>query len=107
MPQSTLLRVASLDEFRTGTMIEVEHGEQIIAVCRVSDTEILALDGVCPHAGAPLAQGNLCGDTVICPGHAWEFDCRSGENTWNSRQKLATFPVRVEAETVYVEVAAE
>ena len=32
----------------------------------------------CPHRGAPLAHGALHHHTIVCPWHAWEFDCRTG-----------------------------
>jgi ferredoxin-nitrite reductase len=40
--------------------------------------EIVALDGECPHAGGPLAQGTLTNGVLTCPWHHWEFDVCTG-----------------------------
>jgi nitrite reductase (NADH) small subunit len=52
------------------------HGRDY-AICNV-DGQIYAVDGQCPHRGAPLAHGALHQHTIVCPWHAWEFDCRTG-----------------------------
>ena len=36
--------------------------------------ESFTLDGICPHAGGPLAKGALNGNVVTCPWHGWQFD---------------------------------
>ena len=40
---------------------------------------VYALDGLCPHQGAPLAEGTLENGKLICPWHAWAFDLQTGE----------------------------
>jgi nitrite reductase (NADH) small subunit len=42
------------------------------------DAGFFALDGICPHAGAVLADGMLDGDLLICPLHAFAFETASG-----------------------------
>ena len=58
--------------------MEALVGDGTYAVCNAGG-EIHALDGICPHAGGPLGQGALHGTTLVCPWHAWEFDCRNRE----------------------------
>jgi nitrite reductase/ring-hydroxylating ferredoxin subunit len=53
-------------------------GNVEIAVWNV-DGEFYAIDNFCPHQGAPLANGFLCGHIVECELHGWQFDVRSGE----------------------------
>jgi len=42
---------------------------------------IHATGATCPHAGGPLDQGEISGDTVTCPWHGSSFDLDSGAVT--------------------------
>ena len=66
--------------------------------------EIRALDGLCPHQGGYLGQGNVADGRLICPWHAWEFDCRTGENCLDPDQRVPTFPVKVEGADIFLQV---
>lgn len=95
-------RVASLSELKPGTMTDVEREERMLVVCNV-DGEIHAMDGRCPHRDGPLGQGAIHGRMVVCPWHAWEFDCVTGENDYDPRVKQAKFPVRIEGDDILVD----
>jgi nitrite reductase/ring-hydroxylating ferredoxin subunit len=41
--------------------------------------EFYATDNFCPHRGARLTEGVLCGYIVECGLHGWQFDVRTGE----------------------------
>lgn len=83
--------------------MEAEVGEGTYAICNVGG-ELSAFDGICPHAGGPLGQGNVDGDRLICPWHAWEYDCRTGVNDYDESVKLAKFPVKVEGDDILIDV---
>lgn len=42
--------------------------------------QIGVLEDRCVHRGAPLSQGKMCGNSVQCPYHGWEYD-REGSVT--------------------------
>lgn len=84
-------------------MIQAEVGERAFAICNLGG-ELHALDGVCPHAGGPLGEGILDGERLICPWHAWEYDCRTGANDYDEKVKLAKFAVKAEGDDVLVDV---
>jgi nitrite reductase (NADH) small subunit len=98
------IKLADLDELPPGASKEVEHGGRIYALLNV-DGEILAIDGLCPHLGGPLADGSLDGTYVSCPWHGWQFCVRTGKTTLNSKLKQPVFEVRVEGRDVLVAVA--
>ncbi|MBB6632944.1 nitrite reductase small subunit NirD [Cohnella thailandensis] len=50
-----------------------------IAVFRLSDGEIKAVENRCPHKGGKLAEGMVCGTAVHCPLHDWKIDLKSGK----------------------------
>lgn len=39
---------------------------------------LVAMPGVCPHEDVGLADGDLVGNAVICPGHGYAFDLTTG-----------------------------
>ena len=96
-------RVASLAALPPGSLKQVEVGEETLALCNVAGA-VHALDGICPHAGGPLGQGALHGTTLVCPWHAWEYDCVTGENDRNPNIRLTKFAVRVEGDNILVDV---
>lgn len=97
------VRVADAQNIPEGVGTEVMAGEQIIALYRIGDA-FYALDGICPHAGGPLAEGELQGTVVTCPWHGWQFDVTTGQHCLNQRLCHPSFHTRVEGNDVYVEI---
>jgi nitrite reductase/ring-hydroxylating ferredoxin subunit len=94
-------KVAGTSELPPGTLIEVVEGEELYAVCNI-DGEIRALSGRCPHQGGPLGQGVIEGNLITCPWHAWQFDSATGACDFDAGGSIPTYPVRVEAGEVLV-----
>ncbi len=74
-----------------------------MVICNVGG-QLHAMDGRCPHRDGPLGQGALHGTMVVCPWHAWEFDCVTGQNDYQPDLKQAKYDVRVEGDDVLVEI---
>ena len=100
----SLIKAGSLSQLLPGEMLELLHGDRRIAICNVGG-QLYAIDGVCPHRDGPLAQGALHGTAVVCPWHAWEFDCTTGQHDYNPSIKLETFKVEVSGDDILVDVA--
>jgi nitrite reductase (NADH) small subunit len=98
---SDWIRIARLEECPPGAAIERVAEGRIIALFNVEGT-LYALDGVCPHQGGPLGQGELCGDVVTCPWHGWQFNVQTGRNQLNPRIVQPRYEVRVEDEWILV-----
>ena len=96
-------RVADVSELPPGTGKEVMAGDQVVALFNVEGA-IHALDGICPHAGGPLAEGTLRGTIITCPWHGWQFDVTDGRNCLNPKICHTRFKVRVEGTDVYVDI---
>jgi nitrite reductase/ring-hydroxylating ferredoxin subunit len=96
-------KVGSLSAIPSGSVTEMIAGDRPLAVCLV-DGEVHAIEGTCPHRGGPLGYGALHGTTVVCPWHAWEFDCTTGRATFSDHLELAKFPVKIEGDDVLVDV---
>lgn len=95
--------VAPVEEIPRGTGREITAEGRVLAVYRIGD-EFYALDGICPHAGGPLGQGELTGHVVTCPWHGWQFDVTTGRHCLNARLKQACFAVRVVDGQIEVEL---
>ena len=65
-----------------------------------------ALDGICPHQGGPLGQGELTGAIVTCPWHGWQFDVCTGQSQLNPQMKQPRYEVRVEDDWILVNLGA-
>ena len=60
-----------------------------------------ALDGLCEHAGAPLAEGKLNGCRLTCPLHGWIYDVTDGRIVKPALNRRArSYTVRVTDGTV-------
>lgn len=66
-----------------------------VAVFRCGDT-VRAVENRCPHAGGPLADGIVSGDSVTCPLHNRVVDLRTGTvSDWE--EAVRVFPVSVQS----------
>jgi len=84
----------------------VRAGQVEIAVFRLSDDRIRAVDNRCPHKQGPLAEGIVSGDTIICPLHARKIDLESGEVLPPDSGCVKTYSVRVEDNTVLLQLGS-
>jgi nitrite reductase (NADH) small subunit len=99
-----LVKVGRVSQLPPGSVMQADVGENSYAVCNVGG-ELHALDGFCPHAGGPLGHGALHGYTLVCPWHAWEFDCRTGANDFDPDVVVPTFPVNVDGGDILLDVS--
>jgi nitrite reductase (NADH) small subunit len=97
-----LIPAGRASDLPPGSVREVEVGDELFAVCNVRGA-IYAFSGVCPHAGGPLGQGQIEGQHVVCPYHMWEFDVATGEYDRNPACRVATFPVKVEDDRIFLQ----
>lgn len=89
-----------------GQMRQVELGELKVLLARVNGA-VHAVTGTCPHYGAPLAEGLLCGARLRCPWHQGCFDVTTGDLLEPPPlESLRRYEVREEGGDVIVRVPA-
>ena len=98
------VKVATVAQLGADSLTEVTVNGNCYALCNV-EGQIYAISGVCAHRGGPLGQGALHGANVVCPWHAWEWDCRTGANDYNPDQKIPTYPVKIEGGDILIDIA--
>jgi NADPH-dependent 2,4-dienoyl-CoA reductase/sulfur reductase-like enzyme/nitrite reductase/ring-hydroxylating ferredoxin subunit len=88
--------LANTSDLRDGEMKEVSANGTRILLARVGE-EFHAVGAACPHYGAPLAEGALCGTRVVCPWHHACFDVTTGDlEEPPALDSLPRYEVRVE-----------
>ena len=104
MPDREIL-VASLPDLPPAPgLYPVEAAGVKLLLVRLADG-LHAVDALCPHAQAPLAEGALCGRRLVCPWHHSVFDVTDGALLDPpALDGLRSYPVRVDADQVLVTV---
>jgi nitrite reductase/ring-hydroxylating ferredoxin subunit len=96
--------VAELTDLTRRRKKLVTVGETRIALfCH--DGEVFAFADACVHKGSPLSRGTLLHGRLICPGHQWAFDLRTGRAE-DREECQPGFPVRVASGRVQVRADA-
>ena len=68
------------------------------------DGELIATAGVCPHEDVALEGGELDGGTIVCPGHAYRFDLRSGACAHDPDLCLRRYRTQVVGDELFVDL---
>ncbi|TBL74564.1 Rieske (2Fe-2S) protein [Paenibacillus thalictri] len=103
-------RVAKIDEIPVGGKKIVKVKEIEYGIYNIGG-QLYAWRNVCPHAGAPVCAGVVCGtrmpslvyeyiygrdqEILRCPWHGWEFDLKTGEHLVDPETKLRRGKVEV------------
>lgn len=95
--------VAAPADCPPGQAVTVAAGGWSIALANV-DGRYHAIENTCPHMGGPLGRGELQGELLLCPWHAWRFDVRTGCAAANPDVKVYRFNVKIDGDRVWVEV---
>lgn len=64
----------------------------------------LACKDRCTHMGAPLSDGRVVGNAVVCGWHGWTFDLGTGHCTNKDWASVETYKVRIVGDSFEVEV---
>jgi apoptosis-inducing factor 3 len=96
------ITVAGAADLKDGEMKQVAAGGTNILLARVNG-QYHAVGATCPHYGAPLAEGALSGERIICPWHHACFNVTTGDlEEPSALDALPCYEVRVENENVIV-----
>ncbi len=116
--------VGRLNDFQVDSVKLVKADGKPLLIVRTTDG-VCAVQSTCVHMPLPLAGGKLEGELLTCPWHNSQFNVCTGENIdwvrgvagvqlpgWSRKllalgkkpQALATYPVSVEADEIFVEI---
>jgi nitrite reductase/ring-hydroxylating ferredoxin subunit len=102
--------VASLDELPEGRVktvsLDADAKEKSICLTHYKG-QYAALDNHCPHQGGPLGEGSIEKGWLRCPWHGWEYCPHTGDSPGGHDDGVATYPVEVREDGVYVGLESE
>ena len=92
------VKISEKSQLPKNSKIKKYYNDKEILLVNLND-EYFALDNKCPHMGGSLADGELDGDSIICPRHGSVFDIRTGKV--QAKGKLFLFSVKVNDLNIY------
>ncbi|OBI07509.1 (2Fe-2S)-binding protein [Mycobacterium sp. E2462] len=92
----TEIALGPVDEIPLGEARAFAVEDRQVAVFRLRDGTLRALDAVCPHRGGPLADGLADGRVVICPLHSYVYDLATGCAVANDGPAVTAYAVRAD-----------
>jgi len=101
-------KAAELDKFPKDGGVCVKYKDKQIAVFNFQRKgEWYACQNVCPHKMEMVLSRGMIGDAngipkVACPMHKKTFSLESGENLNGDLDAIATYPVKIENNFVYI-----
>ena len=99
--------VAKLDQLQAACKLSVTVDDHEILLVLEDDNKVYAVDGKCPHAGAPLVKGRICDGHITCPWHMASF--RIYDGAWlqpPALRGLQTYAVKVDNNTILIDLKA-
>ncbi|WP_318627892.1 nitrite reductase small subunit NirD [Paenibacillus polymyxa] len=98
------IRIANLNEIDRRGARTVRIHDTEIAVFRLSDGSVHALENRCPHKGGRLSEGMICGSAIHCPLHDWKVDLSTGRVQEPDAGCVTAYPTEIDGESgaVYI-----
>lgn len=96
------IKVAKMSDLKDGEMKEVSAGESKVLLARIGD-KYHAVGANCTHYGAPLAEGFLDGERIVCPWHHACFNVTTGDlQEPPAFDSLPCFELKIEGADIFV-----
>jgi len=95
----------AVDELWDGEMASCTVGGRKVLLVRIGEA-ICAYEDRCAHLGVALSEGQLDDRVITCAAHQYQYDALTGRGINPRAVCLVRFPVRIDAGTISVDVAA-
>jgi nitrite reductase/ring-hydroxylating ferredoxin subunit len=100
----TLVKLCKIVAVSTGELKQFRVQGVEILVINVNN-QFSCLDARCTHAGAPLSEGEVSGDILICPWHGSQFNIKDGSVLKGPAENpLKVYPHILKEDHVFVEL---
>jgi len=102
MSRRNWIEVCRVDEIPPSQARTIRAGGTVVALFRLSDDRIKAVENRCPHKQGPLAEGIVSGDDVLCPLHNWRIHLDDGRVAPPDEGCVKTYATKVENGRVFL-----
>ena len=107
MADAGFIKVAQVNELRSGEMMAVTIGDDQVLLSNI-DGNFHAIDDVCSHAYACLSDGDINGEEAACPLHGGSFNAITGVAiNPPAEESLRVFQVKVKGDDIFVAPPAD
>ncbi|OLN23927.1 nitrite reductase [Domibacillus antri] len=96
------VKAASFQEMPEKIGQTIRIGSVEIALFKLADGHVRAIENRCPHKGGVLAQGIVSGEHVFCPMHDWRINTTDGKAAAPDHGCVKTYDVKIEGDDVYI-----
>jgi nitrite reductase (NADH) small subunit len=96
------VRIASLEDLPEKMGKTVRVGELELAVFKLGNGTVRAIENRCPHKGGVLAEGIVSGEHVFCPMHDWKICTTDGKVQAPDTGCVSTYKTVIENEDVFL-----
>ncbi len=104
IPTKTWTRLVGANDLADGSGSVVSLAGFEVAVFKING-KFFAIENKCLHRGGPLGEGQLRGQTIVCPWHGWRYDVTSGALELIPTLKVGTYNVEVRGDGVFIEMS--
>jgi 3-phenylpropionate/trans-cinnamate dioxygenase ferredoxin subunit len=96
------MNTIKLSEFENSPVSTIDINGTTVAVFKV-DEDYYAIQNMCSHAEADLADGEVYDCKVECPLHGAEFDLKTGEAlTLPATKPVSVFRTEIDGDTLII-----
>ncbi len=101
MKKIRIARFSELDPARPAPALVANV--DLVIVRWPDEDQVSVLYGRCLHRGAPLADGEVRGEDLICGVHGWDYRFRTGVSAYTNSEILHKFSHWIEDDGVFVD----
>lgn len=93
------IKIGNISEIESKRSRVIFIGDLEIALFKLSNGEIKAIENKCPHKAGKLSEGIVCDHHVFCPLHDWKIDLNDGQVQDPDEGCVVSFHVEVDSES--------
>jgi toluene monooxygenase system ferredoxin subunit len=102
----TFVEVCSVEDIWEGEMHCFSVRDAVVLLLKL-DGCLRAYQGLCPHQGVALVEGDLHGTILTCRAHHWQFNALNGEGINPRKAQLECFSTEIVAGKVLIGVPGD